>query len=107
MNFNDLPPDMGKHLAGPAGSALALFFLRGTWRMYAGAFFGGWAMAKYIGPVLNDVFPRLGAEPSGFLVGLFGVIVVKKLFDTWEQFDAGKLLREWVRKLLKLDKEPT
>jgi hypothetical protein len=101
----DFPPDITKSLAGPVGSAVALFFLKGTWRTYGGAFIGGIAMAHYVGPVVHDIFPRLGAETSGFLVGLFGVIVVKKSFDTWEQFDAGKILKEWVRKVLRLDKE--
>jgi hypothetical protein len=103
VNFNDLPPDMGKHLAGPAGSAVALFFLKGTWRTYAGSFLGGWAMAHYFGRVVHETFPRMGLETSGFAVGLLGVIVVKKLFDTWEQFDAGTLLQEWLRKVLKLE----
>jgi len=106
VNFNDLPPDFGKHAAGPIGAATALFFLKGTWRTYAGAFLGGWAMARYIAPVVHDVFPRLGPETSGFVVGLTGVIVVKKLFDTWEQFDAGTLLKEWARGKLKLDNKP-
>lgn len=101
----DMPPEIVKHLAGPVGAGTALFFLKGTWRMYAGALAGGIAMAHYVGPVVHDVFPRLGAETSGFLVGLFGVIVVKKVFDTWEQFDAGTILKEWVRKLLRLDKD--
>lgn len=104
MNFNDLPPELGKHLAGPAGSAVALFFLKGTWRTYAGAFLGGWAMAHYFGSVLHDTFPRLSPETSGFAVGLLGVVVVKKLFDTWEQFDAGTLLKQWVTRKLGLDK---
>lgn len=104
MNFNDLPPDLGKHLAGPAGAGTALFFLKGTLRSYVGAFLGGWAMAKYVAPVVHDVFPRLGAETSGFLVGLFSVVVVKKLFDTWVQFDAGTLLKAWVTRKLGLDK---
>ena len=104
MNFNDLPPELGKHLAGPAGSAVALFFLKGTWRTYTGAFLGGWAMAHYFGAFVHDTFPRLGLETSGFLVGLLGVVVVKKLFDTWEQFDAGTLLKQWVTRKLGLDK---
>lgn len=104
MNFNDLPPELGKHLAGPAGSAVALFFLKGTWRTYTGALLGGIAMAHYFGPVLHDVFPRLPEATAGFLVGLFGVVVVKKLFDTWEQFDAGTLLKQWVTRKLGLDK---
>lgn len=104
MNFNDLPPDIGKHIAGPAGSALALYFLKGTrWFAYVGAFLGGCAMARYIAPVVNDTFPKLGAETSGFLVGLFGVVVVKKLFDTWTQFDAGTLLKAWASRKLGLD----
>lgn len=104
MNFNDLPPELGKHLAGPAGSAVALFFLKGTWRTYTGALLGGIAMSHYIGPVVTDTFPKLGPETSGFLVGLFGVVVVKKLFDTWVQFDAGTLLKEKARRVLGLDK---
>jgi len=102
----DFPPDLGKQLAGPAGSAVALFFLKGTWRTYAGSFLGGWAMARYIAPVVNDTFPKLGPETSGFLVGLFGVVVVKKLFDTWVEFDAGTILKAFVRRTLRLD-EPS
>ncbi len=104
MNFDDLPPEFGRNIAGAIGSAVALFFMKGTWRTYSVAFLSGIAIAHYLGPVVTDTFPKLGPETSGFLVGTFGVIIVKKLFDTWTEFDAGTLLKEKARRVLGLDK---
>jgi len=104
VNFNDLPPDMGKHLAAAGGSATAMAFFKGeSWKSYAAAFVAGYLMSLHLAPLVASTFPRL-ADTASYLVGLFGFIVVKKLFDTWVQFDAGTLLKQWVSRKLGLDK---
>jgi hypothetical protein len=39
---------------------------------------------------------------AGFLVGLFGMSVVKKIFDLWTSFDLSSILSDWIRKVLGL-----
>lgn len=98
----DLPPDFGKYAAGPVGSAIALLWLPGTLLRRAAMFFAGWGMAHFTAPALTT-WLNLSPTFAGFLTGLFGVVIVSKLFDTWVQFDAGTILKEFVRKLLRLE----
>lgn len=97
MNFNDLPPDLGKHLAGPAGSAIALLWLKTTWYRGLSMFAAGAALSYYAAPNVSS-WLNLSESFTGFLLGLFGIAIVDKLFDTWQRFDASKLLVSFLEK---------
>lgn len=97
MNFYDLPPDMGKHLAGPAGSAIALLWLKTTWYRGICMFAAGWALSVFCAPSVAT-WLNLAQGFTGFLLGLFGIAVVDKLFDTWNRFDASTLLVSILKK---------
>lgn len=99
MAFPDLPPEIGKHLAGPAGSLVALFWLRGTIARKCGMFAAGWALSFYGS---SHVASWLGFNEgfAGFLLGLFGMSIVDKTFEAWNTLEVGVILKDWLRKRL-------
>lgn len=103
MNFPDIPPDLGKHLAGPAGSMVALFWLNGSIIRKCGMFVAGWAMSFY---GAASVAGWLGFNEgfTGFLLGVFGMSIVDKIFEAWNTLKLGEILQDWVRKRLGVEK---
>jgi len=98
-----MPPDIGKLAAGPVGSAIALLWLPGSWPRRGAMFLAGGGMSYYVAPPLTHWLPYLPEGFAGFLVGLLGVMVTQKLFDTWVQFDAGTILKTAVYKWLRIE----
>lgn len=97
-----LPPEVVKVAPGIAGSLVSLLWLRDiTWPRKLAMFVAGAMFARFAGQALTD-WTHLDAGVGGFLLGLFGMSVVAKLFDTWEKFDLGTILNEWIRKVLGL-----
>ena len=99
MNINDLPPDLGRHLAGPAGSLIALMWMEGTWPRKIAMFAAGWVLSYYGSPHLAE---WLGFNEgfSGFLLGLFGMAIVDKLFTAWKDLQVGQIFTDWLKKRL-------
>ena len=99
FDLNNLPPDLGKHVAGPAGSLFALLWLKGSWPRKCAMFIGGWALSLYGSPGAAE---WLGFSEgfTGFLLGLFGMAIVDKVFEVWVQMDFGTILKDWIRKRL-------
>lgn len=101
MNF-DLPPDWPKHVAGPGGAALALYWLKG----------GGWhkLFGFVVGSALSIVGPDSVSRVSGldygfsaFLLGMFGFSVISKGFETIQAMKAWPILKRWLEKRLKVE----
>jgi len=91
----DIPPDLARHAAGPLGALTAMLFMKGTPlpRKLAMAAAGG--VASYYGaPTLAAIYPQISPGLAGYLLGLFGLAVVAKLFATWEALDIGRLMRK-------------
>ena len=99
----DMPPELGKLAAGPIGAAIALLWLPGTLFRRFCMLLAGSAMSYYFAAPLAAWLPYLPEGTAGFTVGLLGVIVTQKLFDTWVQFDAGTILKTAIYKWLKVD----
>lgn len=99
MNLNDLPPDLGKHLAGPAGSFFALMWIDGSWPRKLSMFAAGWALSFYGSP---HIATWLGFNEgfAGFLLGLFGMAIVDKMFMSWKELQIGQLITDFIRKRL-------
>jgi hypothetical protein len=100
--IHDLPPDISKHLAGPAGSLIALLWLHGRWPKKVAMFAAGWVLSFYGSPIAAQ---WLGFSEgfAGFLLGLFGMAIVDKIFETWKTLEIGTLLSDWIRKVLNLE----
>lgn len=90
----DFPPDLARHAAGPAGALTAMLFMQGTpWpRKLAMAAAGGVA-SFYGAPTLAAIYPQISPGLAGYLLGLFGLALVAKVFSAWETLDIGRLLR--------------
>lgn len=101
----DLPPDFGKLAAGPVGSAIALLWLPGTLVRRVAMFFAGCGMSHYFAAPVAAWLPYLPIGTAGFLVGLLGVVVTQKLFDTWVKFDAGTILKTALYKWLRIEEK--
>lgn len=102
MMVDDLHAEGVKAIPGVLGSLFsALFFKETSIVRMGGMFLAGVGTAWYIGPwaAARSGLPE-GA--AGFLVGLFGVAVIQKLFDVWSNADLGSILSDWIRKILGL-----
>lgn len=68
-------------------------------------FAAGWIFSLNVAP---PVAHWLGLPEgfSGFLLGLFGMAIVDKIFEVWRSFELGALVMAWTKKRLGLnDKE--
>jgi hypothetical protein len=89
---------LGKQAApGVLGSLVAIRFTKGPWLARLTMVPSGAVLSYYAADL---VAIKVGTPPglSGFLVGLFGMVVVGKLFETWERFDLGGILHGWVER---------
>lgn len=87
----DVPPDIEKVLPGVAGSLTALAFFRAPWPRLLSLMAGGSAFAYYVGPSLT---PWIGERLSGYYSGVFGMVVVAKVFEAVVAFDSKRALRD-------------
>jgi hypothetical protein len=98
----ELLDDAIKAVPGFLGSAFAtLFFNEPHWIRRIGVFLAGASLSWYASAWIAS---RSGMDEgfAGFLVGLFGMSVVKKIFDLWTSFDLSSILSDWIRKVLGL-----
>lgn len=87
-----------KHVAGPLGALSAVLFLKGTVMRRLAMVIPGAALSFYAAPWVAQRF-NTAEGLAGFLVGLFGMAAVGKVFDTWENLAIADLitakLRQW------------
>lgn len=89
---------------GIAGAMLALMFMRRPILILAGMFVGGCLLSWYGATWFAEL---AGLEKhvglAGFVLGLFGMALVAKVYDTIEALQPAKLadaVVSWVRKML-------
>jgi len=99
--MNDIPPEVMKVLPGAAGSFVSMLFIKDTWPRRIAMFLAGGALS-YFGTPWAVKFVGLDAGFAGFLLGLFGMAIVARVFEAWQTFDLGAILLEWIRKILGL-----
>ena len=99
MSLLDLPPDVGKYLAGPAGSLIALMWIEGTWFRKIAMFAAGWVLSFY-GSIHLANWLGFNEGFSGFLLGLFGMSIVDKMFTAWKELEMGSIISDWLKKKL-------
>jgi hypothetical protein len=96
----DLPPDLVKHAAGPAGALSALLFMSGVpWPRRIGMVAAG-SLLAYYGTGTVAAFAGLPEGLAGYLLGLFGMAGVAKTFATWDALDLGTPIRKWINRRL-------
>lgn len=100
----DFPPEAQKVLPGAIGAISALALLRDQWKLGLVMVLPGVALSYYAS---EAVAKSLGLPEglSGFLLGLCGMSVVARLFDTWNKLDLGTLVKAALRKWLGLKDE--
>ena len=99
MNTMDVQPEITKAAPGVIGALVALRWMRGpTWGHTISSFIGGAALSYY-GTTYAVQWSSADAGLAGFVLGLFGMAVVSKVFDALENFKTsellGKILAKW------------
>lgn len=87
----------GKLLPGAAGSLLALTWMQGTWKRKVPMFLGGFALSFFASPSAA-AWAGTNMGLAGFLLGLFGMAVVDKIFTTWDRLDLSQFFIDVGRK---------
>ena len=95
---NPNPHDSSDYLSGMAGSILALIFLKPPVAQLIIYLIGGGLTSYYITPALAD---SLGAPLSttGFIVGLFGMAIIAKIFHLIELVDPKDVISRILKKV--------
>ncbi len=100
MNF-DLPPDWPKQVSGPAGSAIALYWLKGSgWHKLIGFLIG--CVTSFLGAPHLSAFSGMDEGLAGGLLGMFGFSLIAKVFKTIEEIDLWPILRAWIKQKLRV-----
>ena len=99
--MSDHQPEIMKALPGTAGAFVSMMFLRGSWPTRMGMFLAG-AVLAYYGTPWAVKFANLDPGFAGFLMGLFGMAIVSRLFEAWWAIAIASIVGDWIRKLLGL-----
>lgn len=99
--MTDLHPEITKAVPGIAGSLVSMLFIKDVWPRRVAMFAAGAALSIFGTPWASRV-TGLDIGFAGFVLGLFGMAIVAKLFQFWEKFELGAILVEWARKVLGL-----
>lgn len=94
--MDQLPPELQKAIPGVAGglTALALMVVRGERFGHAVLMcICGILLARFVAPAAAGVMHSTEGV-AGFVVGLFGMAIVAKIFDTIHTFDGRLAARE-------------
>jgi len=98
MEQTDIPPEFLKAIPGTIGAIVALRWISGTPMQRIAAVVGGSGTSVYGGEYLADVT----AAPFGlvaWLLGLFGMAIAHKLFESIAAFNINarldKILTKW------------
>lgn len=91
--MDHIDPNLAKHAAGPLGALSAMFFMKGPWLQRLSMLVPGAALSFYAsGPLAS--YAHMPEGLAGFLLGLFGMAAVGKVFETWETLQFGDLIRK-------------
>ncbi|HJY06548.1 MAG TPA: hypothetical protein VJ323_09530 [Bryobacteraceae bacterium] len=93
--------ELWKSLPGMVGALTALLLSRDVWVRKIPLFIVGSVAARFGN---HDAARILGLDEgfAGFLLGVFGMAVLAKVFDVWTGLDLGPMLKEWLRSVLHL-----
>jgi hypothetical protein len=93
--IDNIPPEVAHKLSGPAGGLVAMMFLRDTWPKRFAMAAAACPLSWYGAPVLVQWMP-INEGLAGFLLGLFGMSIVSKIFDAWQGVSLGPTIQAWL-----------
>ncbi len=95
----DWDPFTTKSIAGLLGAAVSLRFVGGTFIERATMAAGGAALSFYGSDWTTALLGMKGAEGLvGFLIGLFGMAIIAKIYEVIHALDAPKMAADaWAR----------
>lgn len=92
--MDPIPPEFQKAIPAAAGSLTALLFFRGEgWRRAIATVIAAMFLAKILGPSVAELM-RSSQAVAGYVVGLFGMAIVAKVFDMIVSFDATSAMQD-------------
>ena len=97
----DLNAQLGIVLAAPLGALCALLWYRGEAKRKTSMFGVGWLISYYSAETLA-AWAGMSVGFVAFLLGLFGIAVIDKVFKTWGELDIGQILSHFLHKMLGL-----
>jgi hypothetical protein len=98
----DIDPTLIKQATpGVLGSGAAMLFIRGPWSQRLAMVIPGAALSYYAAAHLAQTV-HMPEGLAGFLLGLFGMAMVAKVFETWESLQLGPLIQRFLAKRLGL-----
>jgi hypothetical protein len=97
----DMHPEVTKAVPGVLGSISAVLLMRAEWKTSAAIVLPGSALAYYGGAWVGNLV-GMPETLAGYLVGLGGMAFMAKVIETWQKFDLGAILGDFIRKVLGL-----
>lgn len=101
MELPELPDGWPTKLAGLAGSFVSMGFVKGTVPARIFMAISGALLSFYCSPFVSAQ-TGLPEGGTGFLLGLFGMAVVSKLWEsvsTWQVQDLWQIAMAWLRRV--------
>ncbi|WP_304306229.1 hypothetical protein [Pseudacidovorax intermedius] len=107
MDLPEVPDGWATKLAGIGGAFVSMGFIKGTLPARAFMAIGGALLSFYFAPWVSAQtgLPEGGA---GFLLGLFGMAVVSRIWEsvsTWQVQDLWQIAMAWLRRVTGIRKE--
>jgi hypothetical protein len=101
QHFYDGP--ISKLIVGLAGSVVSMKFVQGTWVERLLMCVGGAALSYYGTSPICTWWGVTSAEGLvGFLLGLFGMALVTRVYEAIQYFDVKRVMDSWSKRLSKL-----
>jgi hypothetical protein len=97
MDFSDLT----KALPGGAGALVSTLFFRDPWPRRIALFVSG-SMLSLFGTAWTTKVTGLDTGFAGFLLGLFGMAFISRVFEAWEALELTSIVRDALRAALRL-----
>lgn len=107
MDLPDLPENWATKLAGLAGSFVSMGFVKGTVPARALMAISGALLSFYLSPAVSEQ-TGLPEGATGFLLGLFGMAVVSRIWEWlagWQVGDVWQIGLAWLRRVTGTRKE--
>jgi hypothetical protein len=94
--IDNIPPEVAHKLGGPFGGLIAMLFLQDPWPRRVAMAAAACPLSWYGAPMLVEWLPLMNEGLAGFLLGLFGMSIVSKIFDAWQGVSLVPTIQAWL-----------